>query len=30
MSEVRRRLRPLLGMWDMEATIGGLVTGRGG
>ncbi|GAA2603708.1 hypothetical protein GCM10010399_38330 [Dactylosporangium fulvum] len=28
MSEVRR-LRPLLGLWDMEATVGGVVTSRG-
>jgi hypothetical protein len=29
MSEVRRRLGPLLGMWDMTATVNGRVTMRG-
>jgi len=29
MSEVRRRLKPLLGMWDMTATVAGKVTMRG-
>jgi hypothetical protein len=29
MSELRRRLKPLLGMWDMTATVNGVVTMRG-
>ena len=29
MSEVRRRLRPLLGLWDVETTVGGVVTSKG-